>query len=197
MIHPGIDERFLNPAPSRAWASRLLYVGRLDRQKGVDTAIWALTELAPETTLDIWGTGEDRYQREMEALAERLGLGDRVRFHGFADTADLPGIYAAADAVVFPVRWDEPFGLVPLEAMGVGRPVVTTARGGAAEYLRDGDNALVFAADDASGLARCVRRLADDGALRERLRVGGERTARAFPMSRFADETVAQILGVA
>jgi glycosyltransferase involved in cell wall biosynthesis len=92
--------------------------------------------------------------------------------------ARLPDVYASADAVLFPVSWDEPFGLVPLEAMAVGRPVVATGAGGSGEYLRNGENCLIFSpADDAAALAGAVKRLAGDGDLRQRLRAGGARTA--------------------
>ena len=79
--------------------------------------------------------------------------------------------------MVFPVRWEEPWGLVPLEAMAKGRPVLATGRGGSAEYLRDGENCLLFEADDSSALARALHRLASDPALRARLRAGGLETA--------------------
>jgi glycogen synthase len=92
---------------------------------------------------------------------------------------ELPARYAAADAVLFPVRWREPWGVVPLEAMGVGRPVVATGRGGSGEYLRDGENALLFDAEDPAALAARVERLASDEMLRARLRAGGLETARS------------------
>ena len=57
--------------------------------------------------------------------------------------------------VVFPVRWEEPWGLVPIEAMARGRPVVATGRGGSGEYLRDGENCVLFEADDAERARRC------------------------------------------
>jgi glycosyltransferase involved in cell wall biosynthesis len=75
------------------------------------------------------------------------------------------------------VIWPEPWGLVPLEAMALGRPVLATGRGGSGDYLRDGGNALLFEAEDAGALATAATRLADDAALRDRLREGGYRTA--------------------
>ncbi len=194
VVHPGIDERFLEPAAPQPWRWRLVYVGRIDRQKGIDTAVAALGHLPPDATFSVWGSGEDSYIAEMKTLADRLGLGPRVRFEGFVSTAELRSVYAAADVVVFPVRWNEPFGLVPLEAMGVGRPVVTTARGGTAEFVRDGANALVFPADDAAALARCVERLALDDALRSLLREEGRRTAAQYTVARFAERTIDEIL---
>jgi glycosyltransferase involved in cell wall biosynthesis len=81
--------------------------------------------------------------------------------------------------------------------MGVGRPVVTTARGGTAEFVRARENALVFDADDPAGLAGCVVRLASDPALRSRLVAGGRATAAAFTADRFADRTVDEIVRAA
>jgi glycosyltransferase involved in cell wall biosynthesis len=197
VVHPGIDGRFSQPLPSQPWGWRLAYMGRLDRQKGIDTAVAALAHLPETASLTIWGSGDAAYAQELRALADRLGAADRVRFEGFAPAEKLPMAYAAADAIVFPVRWNEPFGLSPLEAMGVGRPVVTTARGGTAEFVRARENALVFDADDPAGLAGCVVRLASDPALRSRLVAGGRATAAAFTADRFADRTVDEIVRAA
>jgi glycogen synthase len=95
--------------------------------------------------------------------------------------------------VLFPVTWQEPWGLVPLEAMAVGRPVVATATGGAAEYLVDEHNALVVAPGDADALAAAVRRLAEDGSLRERLREGGAETARRYDQRAFEQRVIAAL----
>ena len=81
--------------------------------------------------------------------------------------------------MLFPVRWAEPWGLVPLEAMTVGTPVVASGRGGSGEYLRDGQNALVCEPEP-EALAGAVQRLAGDAALRARLRDGGFQTAAPF-----------------
>ena len=103
----------------------------------------------------------------------------------------IPQAYAAADATLFPVIWEEPWGLVPLESMAVGRPVVATGTGGSGEYLRDGENCLIFSPkDDPSALAAAVRRLAGDAGLRERLRRGGFETAERFTERAFDDAVV-------
>ena len=194
VVHPGIEPRFLEPAPAEPWRWRLAYVGRVDRQKGIDTAVAALAHLPSTTTLTVWGSGDEQYIAEMKAQAARLGASDRVRFCGFAGVEQLWSAYAEADAVVFPVRWNEPFGLVPLEAMGVGRPLITTARGGTKEFVSNRDNALVFEADDARALARCIELLARDEALREKLVEAGRRTAAQYTVARFAERTVAEIV---
>lgn len=196
VIYPGIDDLFLTPLDQRPWQWRLAYVGRIDRQKGIDTAVSALEHLPAEATLDVWGTGDAKYVEEMRALARRYDVAERLRFRGFAPPARIRAVYGEADVIVFPVRWNEPFGLVPLEAMGLGRAVVSTARGGPSEFLRDGENALLFDADDPAALAACVARLAENESLRRRLRAGGIQTAAGFTAERFAADTVEEIIRV-
>jgi glycosyltransferase involved in cell wall biosynthesis len=82
------------------------------------------------------------------------------------------------------VRWQEPFGLVPLEAMASGTPVIAAASGGAAAHLRDGRTALVVPPDDPAALASAVRRLRRDHDLRATLRAEGRRTAERYPAER-------------
>lgn len=177
VTHSGIHPGFLDPAPEKAWSWRLLYLGRIDQRKGIDTAVEALPHLPPEAELTIVGAWDSREEDRLRALAMSLGVQERVVFEGHCEHDELMRAYEACDAVVFPVRWDEPWGLVPLEAMGRGRPVIATGRGGSAEYLRDGENCLLFEADDVPALASALRRLADEPELRTRLRAGGIATA--------------------
>lgn len=190
VIHPGIDPARFPPAEQRPWSWRLGYVGRVDPQKGVGTLIEALAQLPADASADIAGPVDDDELARLRDLAARNGVGGQVRFSGALPAAEIAGAYAAADAVVFPVTWPEPFGLVPLEAMSVGRPVVATGTGGSAEYLRDGVNSLLFAPGDPTALADALRRLADDAELRERLRAEGRQTA-----SRFTEEAFNVRLG--
>jgi glycogen(starch) synthase len=178
VVHSGIDPGFIDPAPEREWSWSLLYVGRLDERKGVHTAVAALRELPATATLTIAGGWDEREERRLRDLADRLGVEARLRFLGQRSREEVRSDYDATDVVVFPVIWEEPWGLVPLEAMARGRPVVATGRGGSGEYLRDGENAVLFQPQNAAGLALAVRRLAEDPALRDRLRVAGLETAR-------------------
>ena len=190
----GIDERYLDAtAPAAPWGWRLLYVGRIDGRKGIDTAVGALAHLPPSAQLRIVGDGDSRESSALAAQVRELGLDSRVSIEPGRPRAELPALYAQADAVVFPVRWAEPWGLVPLEAMAIGRPVVATGRGGSGEYLSDGANCVLFEAGSDSGLADAVLRLAEDPALRERLRAGGLQTAARFTERRL-NETVEQTL---
>lgn len=198
IAHSGVDPAFLaRPAPEREWGWRLLYVGRIDERKGIADAVRALAELPGQARLTVAGDGDPSVRARLERLADELRVGSRVEYLGMRPQAELPAVYGAADAVVFPVRWEEPWGLVPLEAMAVGRPVIATGRGGSGEYLRDGSNSVLFAAGDPTALARSVRRLADDGELRARLRAGGFATARAHTERAFDQAVLESLAGAA
>jgi glycosyltransferase involved in cell wall biosynthesis len=193
IAHSGIDPGFIDPAPEREWCWALLYVGRIDERKGVHTAIAALAHLPDSATLTIVGGWNESEQARARRQAERLGVARRVRFLGQRTREQIHADYADADVVVFPVVWEEPWGLVPLEAMGRGRPVVATGRGGSGEYLRDGENALLFDAEDAAALAGAVSRLAAEPELRARLRVGGRATAPIHTEQVFNDAVLREV----
>lgn len=180
----GVADDFIDPRPPQPWGWRLLSVGRIDPRKGVATAIESLVEL-PEATLTVAGSGPAPLLADLAALAERVGVAGRVTFAGAVPRAELPALYEAHDAVVFPVVWEEPWGLVPLEAMALGRPVTASGRGGSSEYLRDEENCLLHTPGDPASLAAAVRRLAGDEGLRERLLAGGLRAASHYTESRF------------
>ncbi len=170
-----------------SWRWRLVYVGRMDDRKGIDTLIRALARLPVEASLRLVGRGDDRYQDHLMQLGQELGVADQVCF-GVAERAELAGVYRDADVVVFPSTWEEPFGLVPLEAMACATPVVATGTGGSAEFLEDGANCLYFAAGDPGSLASAILRLAGDGALRHRLVQSGFRTAGRLTTVRLAED---------
>jgi glycosyltransferase involved in cell wall biosynthesis len=177
VTHSGIHLDFLDPAPEAPWEWRLLYVGRLDPNKGIDTAVEAMCHLPASARLELIGGWDTAEEARLRRLAAEVGVAERVHFCGQRGRDEIVEAYGRADAVVFPVRWEEPWGLVPLEAMGRGRPVIATGRGGSAEYLRDEYNCLLFNTDDVEALAASLSRLASDEALRARLRRGGLETA--------------------
>jgi glycosyltransferase involved in cell wall biosynthesis len=170
----------------RPWNWRLLYVGRIEERKGVETAIRALAHLPSEATLEIVGRGDDRYLVRLQALVSEEGAVGRVRFDDVARSA-LRERYASADALLFPSMWEEPFGLVPVEAMACGTPVVATGNGGSREFLANEVNCLLFPAGKASALADAVCRLANDGRLRRAVAAGGIATAKELNIDRLAD----------
>jgi glycosyltransferase involved in cell wall biosynthesis len=178
IVHAGYDQDVFGVQPEHeAWGGRLYLPGRLDRRKGHLVALAALPE---DATLLISGVGDEAYGASLRARAD-----GRVSFSTTRDRAVIAAEYAACDAVLFPVEWDEPWGLVPLEAMAVGRPVIATGTGGSAEYLRDGENCLLVPRGDAAALRAAIGRLAGDPALRARLRAGGLATAAEHTLARF------------
>jgi glycosyltransferase involved in cell wall biosynthesis len=181
----GIAPEFLAPRPAPPWRGELLYVGRIDPRKGVQDAVAALAELPRQTRLTLVGDGDARAIEALGRLADRLGVSERVSRLPMHSRQALVERYAACDAVLFPVRWEEPWGLVPLEAMGIGRPVIATGRGGSGEYLRDGENCLLAPAEDPAALAAAARRLEEDPELRARLVEQGLRTAPRYTEARF------------
>jgi glycosyltransferase involved in cell wall biosynthesis len=200
ILTPGVADSYLRvprepSAPSWRW--RLLYVGRIVEQKGVRTAIASLPSLPGEATLTIVGDGDPPYRAELERLAARIGVAGQVRFEPARPHERLIELYRDADAVVFPVEWGEPWGLVPLEAMALGRPVVATGRGGSGEYLDNERNALLFAAGDRAGLVAALRRLGRDPELRERLRAGGFATAEQHSEARYDERAVELVTAAA
>jgi glycogen(starch) synthase len=177
VAHSGIDPGFLPPGPEHDWGWRLLHVGRLHPDKGIHDAVHALALLPEEATLTFAGTWDARDESSLEAIVRDLGLQDRVRMLGHLPHERVAALYREHDALLFPVRWDEPWGLVPLEAMASGCPAIATGRGGSGEYLEDGDNCLLVPAEDPAALAAAVRRLARSPDLRRRIRAGGAETA--------------------
>jgi glycogen(starch) synthase len=175
-----------SPPPDREWTGNLLYVGRIDERKGIGTIVDALA-LLPGETLTVLGRGDDDHLRQLRAHAAEIGVLDRITFD-VVDRHELAARYAASDAVVFPSIWDEPFGLVPLEAMACGVPVVGTGVGGSGEFMADGVNCLLFPPRDANALRDAVCRLAADPALRRRLVAGGLRTADTLTAEALADD---------
>jgi glycosyltransferase involved in cell wall biosynthesis len=193
VVHRGPDVELFSRAPAREWEGKLLYAGRIDPRKGIELAITALQRLPESATLTVDGAGDEGHLAQLKRLVAKEGLESRVRFRR-TPRRDLAAAYAGVDAVVFPVTWAEPWGLVPLEAMVVGRPVVATGMGGSGEYLRHGENCLLFdPSRGAEELAERVRELEADSALRERLCEGGFRTAESLSAERFNERVLAAI----
>lgn len=151
----------------------LLALARLHRKKGIDTLLQALVDV-PEAWL--WIAGEGPLRAELVALADRLGVKDRVRFLGWRD--DRGALLRAADVCVFPSRY-EPFGTVMVEAWQTGTPLVAAAAAGPKAYVEDGRNGLLVPIDDAAALAAAIRRVLADAGLRGAIVEGGRRTYEA------------------
>jgi glycosyltransferase involved in cell wall biosynthesis len=108
-----------------------------------------------------------------------------VRFKGWMDGPALAQELADASIVAIPSLWPEPFGLVGIEALASGRPVVASSTGGICEWLQDGRNGLAVAPGDVGALARALQELLDDPARQRAMGVSGrELVARSFSAER-------------
>jgi len=141
----------------------IVFTGQLIRGKGVDALLRALSEIDVRFTCLIAGDGNHR--SFCEKRARTLGLDDRVRFGGFMPRAELDTAYAEASVAVVSSLWPEPFGLVGLEAMRFGLPVVAFDAGGIGEWLIDGSNGYLIPWRDTRRFADAVQRLLEDKTL--------------------------------
>jgi glycosyltransferase involved in cell wall biosynthesis len=150
--------------PARSAAVQLLFAGQVIRGKGLDLLLRALARLPDNCRLAVAGTGNALEKNR--ALAGRLGVADRVNFLGWVGPGPIDECYAAADIVVVPSRWPEPFGLVGLEAMSRARPAVAFDVGGISDWLEHGRTGLLAPQVDGTTLADAIRQLADQPDLR-------------------------------
>jgi type III pantothenate kinase len=171
------------PAEERApGRRRLLYVGRLVQRKGIGNVISALPRL-PDAELVVAGgppaaeLDDDGEARRLRELAAELGVADRVDLRGRVDRERLPALIRSADAVVT-VPWYEPFGIVPLEAMACGVPVVATAVGGMIDSIVDGRTGVHVPPRDPDRLAEAIADLLAHPAARRRYGAAGAKRAR-------------------
>lgn len=183
VIHNGVDATLFHPAADTADAAepgadrpvRLLAVGRLTAQKGVDVLLDALAQPGlKRAVLDVVGDGD--WRGRLEAQAERLGLAERVNFLGWRDRDALAAVYRAADVFVLPSR-DEGMPNVLLEAMASGLPAAASRVAGAEDLVAEGETGFLVRPEDPGALAAALKRLVDDAALRRAM--GAQGRARA------------------
>jgi type III pantothenate kinase len=132
--------------------------------------------------------GKDPEARRLAALADELGVADRVILLGSVNHDAVPPVIRSADAVVT-TPWYEPFGIVPLEAMSCARPVIGSAVGGLLDSVADGETGLLVPPRDPAAVADAARRLLGDQTLRRRLgRAGRQRAEERFDWARVAEQ---------
>lgn len=141
----------------------LLYVGRLDREKGLFDLLAAFNQIdatsasrRPELHL----VGGGPLQEELQRTAENMGLAQRIFFHGPATRDQLPAWYSVADLLVLP-SWIEPFGRVILEAFSCGTPVISSSTGGPVDLVTDGQTGWLFPPRDVHALTKLFQNIVD------------------------------------
>jgi glycosyltransferase involved in cell wall biosynthesis len=150
--------------------NRLVFAGQLIRGKGVDVLLETLALVEQPFECEILGDGSHR--EYCEELCRKLGLADRVRFHGFVPQEKILDFYSHCSVAVMSSLWPEPFGAVGLEAMRHGLPVIAFDAGGIREWLMDGWNGFLVPWMDRRRFAARVDELLRDKALARKL---GER----------------------
>lgn len=147
----------VSPLDSR---NLVLFAGQIIRGKGVDLLLRTLPRLRVPFQCAIVGDGNHRAY--CERLCRRLGLGDRVKFHGFVPHQRIHEYFLQASVLVIPSVWPEPFALVGQEAARYGLPVVAFDSGGISEWLHDGENGFVVPWMDTRRLAERIEQVLRD-----------------------------------
>ena len=202
VIHGGICTKRFRPETKRAVSDRLrmLYLGRITADKGVQTAVEAMRIVAAagaNATLDVYGRGEADFVEGLKSEVARNGSSKHVSFRGSVTSASTPALLRSYDALLFPSEWDEPFARSILEGMASGLAVIGTTTGGTGEILKDGETGLTFQAGDERSLARAILQLAAKPELAAKLgATAREVVVGGYDLSRMVDELEAKLTAV-
>lgn len=208
VVYPGIDAAAYAPPPDPSTRAELGWppdapvaclLGRISRWKGQHVAIAAWREVTarlPQAVLAIVGTGDAEYLAECRRLAQENGVADRVHFVGHR--GDVPRVLAACDLVIHASCYARPeqgtveaLGLVVMEAMAAGRPVIATAAGGPPELVADGETGRLVTPGDAAAMAAAVLGYLENPEAARAAGAAGRRRAARFTLDRMAEQFLA------
>lgn len=211
VVSPGVDRDRFQPFPKEAAKAHvgipvqdrsILFVGRIEPLKGVDTLLQAMAliqERYPtavenvDVTIiggDPWANDPDLEMARLQSMREQLGIHDIVTFIGARDQNELPFYYAAAEMVIMPSHY-ESFGMVALEAMASGTPVIASEVGGLAFLVRDGENGFHVPSRDPEALAERIYELLTNESCRIRLGENAREYARDYAWADIAKQILA------
>ncbi|OBI25888.1 glycosyltransferase [Mycobacterium sp. E2238] len=182
------------PVAPRGGQPRIVSVGRLVPRKGFETLIRALPRVPGAELVIVGGPAradlaDDVQAQQLQQLAARLGVDDRVRLQGGVARDEMPALLRSADVVAC-TPWYEPFGIVPLEAMACGVPVVATAVGGIRDTVVDDVTGRLVPPKEPGRLADAIATLLDDGPRRRAMGESGcERARTRYTWDRVAADT--------
>ncbi len=192
-----LDKFYRRLEPSRVprrQPLRLLYAGHVAPQKGVDTAVKAIAELAPKfgpdaVHLTIVGSGHPSFGQYLRDFARDHAIDAYVTFRDWIHKDQMPQLMHEFDVMLFPSVWGEPLARTMMQGMASGLTLVSTTTGGSGEVLEHGGNCLTFKAGDVTDLAQQIERLLIEPGLAYTLAVAGQRTAlEKFGFDRMVDE---------
>ncbi len=180
IIPHGVDTRVFSPRTlpleeiSRCHCPVLLFLGRLDKRKGLEIllhAMPAIVQALGSVKLVVVGSGPElpRYR----TMVKELGIESTVVFQGFVPKQDLPRYYASGDIFISPALGGEAQGIVLLEAMASGKPIIASNIAGYNEIIKDGETGILFPAGDSHALAQKVLALVKNSVLRKKLATNG------------------------
>jgi D-inositol-3-phosphate glycosyltransferase len=205
---PGVDRTRFRPRESlecRRWLGLpldrqvVLFAGRMVPLKGVDVLLRALAGVGERRKISaviVGGVVGSGYHREMTALAERLGLAERVRFTGWVPHELLPFYYGAADVCALPSYY-ESFGMVALEAMACGRPVVASRVGGLESLMRDSATGLLVRPGSIDDCRGALEEMLGNPRFRDDAGAAGVRAAGRFTWKATAEDILSAMEDVA
>jgi D-inositol-3-phosphate glycosyltransferase len=194
----GVNLDLFNPAgptAPRGELHRIVSVGRFVPRKGFDTVVRALPAMSDTELVIVGGPDKTQLDFDPEAcrlreLADQLGVADRVQLYGSVAREDMPAILRSADVVAC-TPWYEPFGIVPLEAMACGMPVVASAVGGMLDTVVHDVTGRLVNPKSPADVADAVNHLMRDEFLRQSLGAAGRDRARArYSWDRIAADTL-------
>jgi phosphatidylinositol alpha-mannosyltransferase len=186
-FHPGVSPR----PERRSGQRRILFLGRLDARKGIDVllqAFPAVLKSVPDARLAVVGNGP--MEPRARKTAEELGVSDSVEFLGSALPEDLPRVYAGCDVYCAPSLGGETLGIVLLEAMASGTPVVASRIPGYDETVRDGVDGMLVPPRDAEALSSVLAGLLTDEPRRRALGAAGLARAQEYAWPKVAMQTL-------
>jgi D-inositol-3-phosphate glycosyltransferase len=208
VVSPGVDLERFKPIPKEAAKAKvgiptqdksILFVGRIEPLKGVDTLLQAMALIqerypAAVENVDVtiiggdpWANDPDLEMARLHAMREQLGIHDIVTFIGARDQNELPFYYSAAEMVIMPSHY-ESFGMVALEAMATGTPVIASEVGGLAFLIRDGENGFHVPSRNPEALAERIYELLTHEACIQKLGQNARKYAQQYAWNDIAEK---------
>ena len=185
-IYNGISLPLAKPLPKNY---RVVFVGRLEKVKGVDYLLQAFSKVVLEVpTAELCIVGDGRQRKEFEQLAHDLGLEKSVVFSGWLDAASVVGEYEKSVVMVIPSIWPEVQGTVITEAFAVGRGVIGTRTGGIPELIKEGENGYIVPIKDASAISKALLKLFNDRESLVSMGKAAAKSAKDFGIDHFVDQ---------
>jgi glycogen(starch) synthase len=190
LIYYGLHMPGIEPAPLQFNKPRLLCLGRVVAEKGFDLAIDSFTQIAPlfpEARLVIAGDGPAKHN--LEKKAEELGISHAVEFVGWVPPEKVPELINTSTIIIIPSRWEEPFGLVALQAAQMARPSIAANAGGLPEIVEHKKTGLLFEKENTRSLAKQIIFLLENPELSVQMgQTARKKASNKFGFDRFVNE---------